>query len=309
MPDIKDYYQILGLPVGASIKEVQQAYRDLVKVWHPDRFGHDPKLQRKAEEELKKINNAYEQIINFLDNLNRSRQAQGSATTDESKPDEKEETKKESYSPPPKADKSYSGGHSDTTYKFPFWKKLVGFVIGGVIVLLLRIGYQSMTSTTPSQQTVSATSTQQTSNNLAEQPFPVPNTHAAQSITPDAPVKQEGRRYGNTTIIDHYKWSAVVLTIFDKSTGDFIEPTIKTNSTFDIPNTTLRVEVKEFLPNFIIRGLLIWSLSNELNNPAVHVVVHEANQVIFKGWLYEKFPAIHPFEHPRYSIILKNGIQ
>lgn len=40
MDDMKRYYEILELEPGASPEEVKRAYRDLVKVWHPDRFSH-----------------------------------------------------------------------------------------------------------------------------------------------------------------------------------------------------------------------------------------------------------------------------
>lgn len=62
MDDIRVCYELLGLKPGVSEKEVKQAYRDLVKIWHPDRFGSDPRLQQKAQEKLKEINNAYEKI-------------------------------------------------------------------------------------------------------------------------------------------------------------------------------------------------------------------------------------------------------
>ena len=58
----ESYYHVLGLEPGAPAQEVKTAYRDLAKVWHPDRFVHDPKLQRKAQEKLKEINEAYEAI-------------------------------------------------------------------------------------------------------------------------------------------------------------------------------------------------------------------------------------------------------
>lgn len=50
---------ILGLRAGATPVEVKEAYRDLVKVWHPDRFGSDARLRQKAEERVKQINDAY----------------------------------------------------------------------------------------------------------------------------------------------------------------------------------------------------------------------------------------------------------
>jgi DnaJ domain len=58
--DIRRAFAILGLPETASPQHVRAAYRDLVKVWHPDRFAHDPPLQAKAAEQLRQINNAYQ---------------------------------------------------------------------------------------------------------------------------------------------------------------------------------------------------------------------------------------------------------
>ena len=53
-------YELLGLAPGATVEELKAAHRDLVKVWHPDRFAHDPRLQQKAQEKLKELNEAYE---------------------------------------------------------------------------------------------------------------------------------------------------------------------------------------------------------------------------------------------------------
>ncbi len=60
--DLRECYRILEVEPGATLDEVKRAYRELVKVWHPDRFTHDLNLQRKAQEKLKQINHAYERI-------------------------------------------------------------------------------------------------------------------------------------------------------------------------------------------------------------------------------------------------------
>jgi len=57
--------EILGLRPGASQEEATQAYRDMVNVWHPDRFANNRRLQRKAEEKIKEINAAYEYVRSF----------------------------------------------------------------------------------------------------------------------------------------------------------------------------------------------------------------------------------------------------
>jgi hypothetical protein len=63
MDDLSHSYRILGLESPVSKDELKRAYRELVKVWHPDRFGHDEQLQRSAEQKLKEINGAYEILL------------------------------------------------------------------------------------------------------------------------------------------------------------------------------------------------------------------------------------------------------
>ena len=62
--DLQDCYRLLDVEPGAPRETVKRAYRELVRVWHPDRFEHDPALQQKVQEKLKQINLAYEQICN-----------------------------------------------------------------------------------------------------------------------------------------------------------------------------------------------------------------------------------------------------
>jgi hypothetical protein len=60
--DLSKAYELLGVRPGVSSGELKAAHRDLAKVWHPDRFVHDPRLQEKAQEKLKEINEAFDLI-------------------------------------------------------------------------------------------------------------------------------------------------------------------------------------------------------------------------------------------------------
>ena len=55
--------QALGLATHATPEDVEGAYLTLVKVWHPDRFAHDPRLRMDAEEKLKEINAAHDFLL------------------------------------------------------------------------------------------------------------------------------------------------------------------------------------------------------------------------------------------------------
>ncbi len=55
MPQMKDYYKILGVSESASADEIKRAYRELAKKYHPDRNPGD----KNAEERFKEISEAY----------------------------------------------------------------------------------------------------------------------------------------------------------------------------------------------------------------------------------------------------------
>lgn len=60
--DTTQAYGVLGLAPGATPDEVKTAYRDLVKVWHPDRFSDNERLREKAQRQLQLYNEAYERL-------------------------------------------------------------------------------------------------------------------------------------------------------------------------------------------------------------------------------------------------------
>ncbi|UCE78232.1 MAG: hypothetical protein JSV13_06835 [Nitrospiraceae bacterium] len=111
------------------------------------------------------------------------------------------------------------------------------------------------------------------------------------------------------------KWKGIVLTIENKETQKTEEFTVDLNTDFNLPNSNLKISVGEFMPHFKMEGLTITSASNELTNPAVGIKIFEGDKQIFPvagkkwGWLYTKFPKIHPFEHPKYGVKLKEGVK
>lgn len=64
--DTSECYRLLEIDPTDSLKEVKQAYRDIVFVWHPDRMVGNPRVQEKAENKLKQINAAYEELQSYL---------------------------------------------------------------------------------------------------------------------------------------------------------------------------------------------------------------------------------------------------
>ncbi|MEZ4733032.1 MAG: J domain-containing protein [Caldilineaceae bacterium] len=56
---MKDYYEILDVPLTATREEIKAQYKQLVRIYHPDRF-RDSADKAYAEEKLKQINIAFQ---------------------------------------------------------------------------------------------------------------------------------------------------------------------------------------------------------------------------------------------------------
>lgn len=63
---IEHCYRAFGLKSGDSLDQVRKAWRNLVKVWHPDRLANNATIQHAAVERMKEINAAYEILEKHL---------------------------------------------------------------------------------------------------------------------------------------------------------------------------------------------------------------------------------------------------
>lgn len=66
--DLKRCFEILDVPPEATYEEAKAAYKLMAKFWHPDKHSHDEKLQAKAIEMFKKLNNAWSDVEEYFKN-------------------------------------------------------------------------------------------------------------------------------------------------------------------------------------------------------------------------------------------------
>src|SRR6185369_2960294 len=104
------------------------------------------------------------------------------------------------------------------------------------------------------------------------------------------------------------KWKAVRVAVVDKSKGKVSVYKIPIGGKFTLPRSTMTIMVDAFLPAFIMEGSTITSSSNELKNPGAIVRITEDGAVIFKGWLFSRYPTTHAFMHPKYGFTLADAV-
>ena len=77
--------ELFDLPDAFTEAQLKQAYHDLVQVWHPDKHSHNARLQKKADEKMKEINQAYEvlrlRLVHGMFRLEPSTSRAGSQTS------------------------------------------------------------------------------------------------------------------------------------------------------------------------------------------------------------------------------------
>ena len=59
---IADYYANLEVKKGASLEEVKENYRRLMRKYHPDRFNDDPQMRELAKEISQELSTAYKRV-------------------------------------------------------------------------------------------------------------------------------------------------------------------------------------------------------------------------------------------------------
>jgi hypothetical protein len=102
-------------------------------------------------------------------------------------------------------------------------------------------------------------------------------------------------------------WKAVVLEVEDKRDGSKRDFTVAIGSSVVIGQ--LDVQVVYFLPAFAMGPGTITSSSNEPVNPAAGIEVREDRRTIFENAIFSRFPQMHPFQHDRWGIRLKDFVR
>lgn len=139
MNDIDKYYKILGIDYGASEEDIKQAYRDMAKIWHPDRFSNDPRLQKKADDKLQEINDAFQKVRDHW--LSSGNFAAAQVRRERSRP--KPSTPQQEKSPPkppagsPRAQAAKQHRRPRMFHPTPANKRILGMILLDVIVIVI----------------------------------------------------------------------------------------------------------------------------------------------------------------------------
>jgi len=104
-------------------------------------------------------------------------------------------------------------------------------------------------------------------------------------------------------------WKAVKVEVEFKEKKSKKAFTIPLNSEFKVPDSDLTLKVGSFLPHFTMAADQITSGSNNLENPAAQIEVFQSGKETFHGWLFSKYPAVHPFQNDKFGLVLLEGIK
>jgi len=150
----------------------------------------------------------------------------------------------------------------------------------------------------------------------AQGPIMSPHADAPAQGMPPHGVPQQQKMERKVVVPAEVKnaWSAVKIVVHDKTTNKQQDFTVEIGKELSVPDSNLKIKVVHFLPDFKMTDQTITSVSNDSNNPSAGVIIYDNNQQVFPpsgelGWLYSNLPAVHPFQHERFEVTLKEGIK
>ncbi|HEY4228831.1 MAG TPA: hypothetical protein VGO79_01600, partial [Thermoanaerobaculia bacterium] len=103
-------------------------------------------------------------------------------------------------------------------------------------------------------------------------------------------------------------WSGIRLGWKDKQSGKEGTVDVPLNEASPLADPSIVVRADAFLPAFTMGGGAITSQGVEAQNPAARITVFEKGKEIFAGWIFTRFPEVHPFTHPRFQLRLEGGV-
>ena len=149
-----------------------------------------------------------------------------------------------------------------------------------------------------------------------KEPPPVPPPAPGQGMpggagAPPGMMGPGGGPEKKVTVPDAVKgsWKAVKVEVEYKKTKSKKTLTVPLNSDLKIPDTDMTLKAGNFLPHFAMTADSITSNSNNLENPAVSIEIMQGGKSVFHGWLFSKFPDIHPFQNDTIGLKLLEAVK
>jgi hypothetical protein len=103
-------------------------------------------------------------------------------------------------------------------------------------------------------------------------------------------------------------WSGIRIGWKDQSNASEGVIDVPLGGATPLPDPSLVVRADAFLPAFTMGAGAITSDGVKPQNPAARIAVFEKGQEIFAGWIFTRFPDVHPFAHPRFQLRLEGGV-
>jgi hypothetical protein len=147
---------------------------------------------------------------------------------------------------------------------------------------------------------------------------PDPDIRMAVSHEPSVAGESGGREEGDAGAVPtrlevppevQSAYSGLRLRWKDKQNGKEGVVDVPLGGGVPLPDPTLVVRGDVYLPAFTMGGGAITSDGVEEQNPAARITVFEKGNPIFGGWIFTRFPDVHPFTHARYELRLEGGIK
>lgn len=186
-------------------------------------------------------------------------------------------------------------------------RKLVSFVIPTAFILWTLSACQQpgTTTTTADEKTPVETAGKSAVDDALSKAADLPPAAGPQGAAPQHPPMTKS--VPTTIVVPEEvqgKWASVVLKIENKTTQAAVEQTVPLHSEYKIPETAFTIQVGDFLPQFTMDQGKITSVSNNDVNPGVQVKILDGEQEVYSGWLFKRFPDMHPFQDPRLAVTL-----
>jgi hypothetical protein len=145
--------ELFDLPDAFTEAQLKQAYHDLVQVWHPDKHSHNARLQQKADEKMKEINQGYEflqsLLVNGMFRFERSMARPGSQTPRAEPPASHQPAQSAHTQPPESATHDFPHTASAPTEPKVLSGNAFWYLLLGLMLLIVLAGPRGRKAATP----------------------------------------------------------------------------------------------------------------------------------------------------------------